>query len=443
MERLQEITELSPKNLTSAPRDDIFTSSRTRGDAQDETRDSPRRNFSPDAEAMSGDSGDRRRRNGSGSPGGGRNIRRHSAQSPVEDLRINCSAGERERGRRKDMLASAGHSPSSPRRNGPSGRSSPRRTSSASCSSPRYSSPSSARYPTPPASANRGNSARGEGLEGRTSRVTGADGGPASVSVEVHNDNEVSAVSLPAIHDGGVGSGNTGDADRSGWKAGSVRDGNDCGGGHVSAAHSLHGGDSGGYYDDDFDDFQEEEEPNRVSYAEQELQQDQQENRRHRGHDVILEAGVLDAGTTGNVQLRATGSCSIAKSLGDSKSGSENIRARVSESSGGGSSRILRESNAATSARFMNDSRLSAATRCDEPGDTSAGPAYEETTCEKRLRDSGNRDGLGGKVASNSYKSRVEVSYRPPSDGSRGGSKSERPKSAARQGRAASMNAGA
>lgn len=324
------------------------------------------------------------RRNSTGSPRGEEGLR----------LRLAGNTGEGGTGNadRRKM-------PSSPRS---SRRSSPRRLSSASCSSPRYTaSPVAAAWASDCAN-------QGAGLQRRHSKRELDDNDINSATGDNGLKN-VEGVMLPAIGGSGgavsVASAAASAAAVGGEERARVYCHSDGDWANATAAATvaanptlLHASDSGGYYDDDFDDCLEDESEGENQHQQQEQQQHNrqlQENRNSRENPFVVTENETGEGGGGRV----------------------NGGSGVSYTAGGG---VLRDNN------------------------TLSGDAGRERE--------GVGEGLGqdvdtqkqnGSGAENDSTPLHEVVYRPPSGSSRGGGgKGERPKSAARQGRSASLNAG-
>lgn len=216
----------------------------------------------------------------------------------------------------------------------------------------------------------------------------------------------------------------------------------------------LSGGDSGGYYDDDFDEFLEEDFQDDVDYHHPQEQQQQtrrrqqQDNRdataistiggvKGRERTIVGRASVVSAPVRGVASSGVVESSSSKRNRDD-----KDIGRSVSASCGsnGGRDRDFDLSAVGVSGRALKDSnnipRRSAEGRGGAGGTKSVekrkqvGQAcYEDHHHHNHLEDE-------------SRTPFVEVVYRPPSGSSRGVTKGERPKSAARQGRSASLNTG-
>lgn len=182
--------------------------------------------------------------------------------------------------------------------------------------------------------------------------------------------------------------------------------------GNTATHPLLQGGDSGGYYDDDFDDFLEEEED--------EERADNVDRRNDPWQEIVaVRKEPLSGGsaTSGRGGLRGV-SNTRPNNLNDCNE-LEKRRTSSGRSAGGG------------------DDHLSAVDAIVRAQNVAASPRGGTADREKRWRTPGD---VGGDGAGDDAKPLAEVVYRPPSGSSRGVGKGERPKSAARQGRSASLN---
>ena len=202
-------------------------------------------------------------------------------------------------------------------------------------------------------------------------------------------------------------------------------------------------GDSGGYYEDDFDDFLEEEE-------EKETEGDGagEEERRKRRHQQgdRRQLQQQQQWTLVDSIMPSSDKVESRPARRDSEGLREYPRKRGRRCQGGDSS------GTSGGDRSVAYNRV----HCNDPGGGQGGSCDSKTSTltevgprarqgyERRRKQGGGDDDEGTISASEEKHDDatplVEVVYRPPSESSRGASRGERPKSAARQGRAASFN---